>query len=86
MEENKNISSFMCRSVLEDMFTCEWLKLEKEIERTKKHIELGHRGSAIEPRNYEHELQNLLKQRDMLLKTYEYLKSKCSDEKLKEVI
>jgi len=78
--ESKNeskIRGFMCRSILEDMFICEINRLDREIERLKKHIELGHKGSPLEPRDYNRELDIAMHRKEKLIEVYNYLKSKC---------
>jgi len=71
------IKGFICRSILDDMFICEVNKLEKEIERLKKHIELGHKGSMLDPRDYRKELSVLIDKKTRAVEVYEYFKSKC---------
>jgi len=62
------------KSILDEMYACLILDYNKRIERVKKHIELGHRGSALDPRDYHKELNILLKSKQMAYETYQYLK------------
>jgi len=68
-----------CEHLLDEMYACIINETNKQIERTKKHIELGHRGSALEPRDYKKEYELLIKRKDLLHRLYNFLKSKCSD-------
>jgi hypothetical protein len=38
-------------------------EINKEIDRLKRHISSGHSGSVLEPRDYGHELNNALEER-----------------------
>ena len=68
---------FICRSIMEDMNVCLILQLDKEIEKLKKHIELGHKGSGLEPRDYPRELEVAFNRKKKTGMVFRYLTKQC---------
>ena len=63
--------------ILRDAFTCIIEAQDKEIERLKKHVELGHKGTGAEPRDYPSELKSALHMKEKILNAYEEVKAVC---------
>lgn len=73
------VRGFICRSTLGEMTTCSLNEIDKEIEKLKKYIAEGRKGTALEPRDYPHELDVALRRKDWVMEVYEYLRDKCPE-------
>ena len=68
-----------CKDFLDDMHVCLTLQYEKEKKLLQSHIDQGHKGSVLEPRDYRREYDVLQGKQEYLNRTYDYLKAKCEE-------
>jgi hypothetical protein len=61
------------------MYACSLNEIDKEIEKLKRYIAEGRKGTALEPRDYRRELDAELHRKESLIKVHSYLKDKCPE-------
>ena len=64
-----------------DAYSALLIELDKSIERTKKHIEKGSKGSPLEPRRYDKELEVELSRKRNTIEVFMVLKEEFCKEK-----
>jgi hypothetical protein len=73
------VRGFICRSILDEMNACFQKELEKEAIKLKDKIERGRKGSAMDPQDYQKELEVNFKRRNWLIDVHSFLKKQCPE-------